>query len=310
VFYNPREPHECSRLFENRSLFSEGYEDCPFYGWCEHKWEVRMKELEKEYQRIWENWPFKGKIPKKEYDENYQRAKIRIMEISEDVSKLIEPERVKEDTYQKLYKEYESLCGEMASDEEYQRIFGSEEPRDVDLSKGKVSKDLVCKIRRIKDILEEKEKYEKIENSMWQEDNQIMVGGSSEIQLPNPVKTVDLSDRYSVLRAYNRGVSNEFIKKNLDILRNPMTDEELDRRMDERAREGRREDEERIKGHNEAFKRIEEFDKRYYEEKAFKFRVYKRFLGIVFSMVGALLGYSLLRDYVFKSSVDMGTSFL
>jgi len=198
-----------------------------------------LRKYEERYRELWEGRPFKGALPKEEYnDEKYLENKERIRGIDRDLKMIVNPERIDfRKRFHDLYGEYSGLVREVIENEEYRRVFGEKEPRDVDLSKGKLSRGLNDKIRRIKEIIEEKDEYEKMDkcNNMMEEGS--IVGN---VQVPSPIHTIDTRNRFSVLRHYNRGASNEFVEKNIEILRNAETDEVIDRRMEEREREGRR----------------------------------------------------------------------
>lgn len=60
----------------------------------------------------------------------------------------------------------------------------------------------------------EENKYNELNDKMFNEDDdQVLVGSASDVKFPNPVKLVDHTNRYSVLRAYNSQASDEFIQK-------------------------------------------------------------------------------------------------
>jgi hypothetical protein len=72
--------------------------------------------------------------------------------------------------------------------------------------KVKYDEEIKGKIVRIKEIIEDRDNMG---------DNKMIV---SEGGVGNPLATLDKGNRYSVLRAYNSGVSNEFLEKNKSIL--------------------------------------------------------------------------------------------
>ncbi len=160
-----------------------------------------------EFNKVWNNRPFKGEIQEEEYEDiKYIEVNGEIRKIEEDILQLSNPNIRGIDVKISLYNEYEELCNELRFDEEYQEEFGDIRPDKVDLSdykigkyvKGKViGKEIGDKIGRIKDILGEKDLYQNREVDMWNSE-----GESSTASFPPAI----INDRYSPLRAYNRNI--------------------------------------------------------------------------------------------------------
>jgi len=105
------------------------------------------------------------------------RNKDRLREINRDLGLIANPGRIDYGKkYRGLYDEYSGLVREVSDSEGYKRVFGEMEPRDVDLSKGKLSGELSGKIVRIKELWEEKERYEEMDRFNSNMDNQEIIG--------------------------------------------------------------------------------------------------------------------------------------
>ena len=153
------------------------------------------------------------------------KNKDRLREINRDLELLANPSKIDyRKKYHELYDEYSRLISEVLENDEYRRVYGEKEPRRCDLSKGKLSERLSKKIVRIKELWETKEKYEEMDKYNSSMESGEIVEGSignivSDIQILNPIHNIDTNDKFSVLRHYNQGVSNEFVDKNIRILR-------------------------------------------------------------------------------------------
>lgn len=101
-----------------------------------------------------------------------------------------------------------------------------------------------------------------------------------------------------MLRHYNRGVSNEFIQKNIAVLKGGYTFEDFEREMDESAERRKRAGDECREALNASWKRIDEFDRKFQEKEAFKNRVLGWFLSILLTITGVRIGWELLKVYV------------
>jgi len=86
----------------------------------------------------------------------------------------------------------------------------------VDLSKGKLTKELIGKIKKIKELWEEKDRYKEMEKYHMEMGDYGESGTVINVQFPSPAHIVDANNISSTLRHYNRSVSNEFIQKNID----------------------------------------------------------------------------------------------
>jgi hypothetical protein len=120
----------------------------------------QLSKMERDFKKIWDNRPFKGEIPKDGYESNeFLGRKNRLKEIEEDLKLVANPGGIDyRKRFHELYDEYSGLVKEVIENKEYKRILGRGEPKDVDLSKGKLTENLVVKVRRIKELWEEKDR--------------------------------------------------------------------------------------------------------------------------------------------------------
>jgi hypothetical protein len=128
-------------------------------------------------------------------------------------------------------------------------------------------------IRSNEDKLRELEdKYTQMEVNM--NNDELISTASSSLSIPHPLHTVDTRNKYSVLKAYNSGVSEGYVDSLVNRAKNRLKSwDELKRELDESARKGREKDNKRIEEHNAAWKRIDEFDRKFKEREAFSNRI-------------------------------------
>ena len=166
-------------------------------------------------------------------------------------------------------------------------IKGEKKPKSVDMSKGKLSRELSGRIVRIKELWEEKENYEKMDRYNSMEEGSGIIGSFvSDIQASSPVHAIDTRDKFSVLRHYNRGVSSEFIQKNIEILRGGYTIEDFGREMDESTERRKGEGDKCREALNASLHRVNEFDRKFKERERSLNKVYEWILVFLFGVPG------------------------